>query len=394
MAMTAEAMIKPELLVWARKTSRLDVVQAAKKLQVAEARLLEWEGGTSRPTIAQLRKAADVYKRPLAVFFLTEPPRDFDVMRVSDFRTIESGAGRDISPNLAAELRWASRRREIFLLLAEESQDKSPELQFHSTVDDDPGILAQQLRALLGISKEDQFGWGTTHVALNAWRSAVESLGILVFQVERVQLEEMRGISISESILPVILINGGDSVSAKQFTLLHETTHLLIRDGGICDMSDGTWSTSRAGKVEQYCNHVAGAVLVPTEFLLQEPSLTSRRWPANWTDEEIHTLAAKFRVSDEVLLRRLVLIGAASQSFYRQKREEYLEAYTRRRQQKENQGPVVVPRHRIILRNHGLPYTQRVLEAYHDRSITASDLSDFLDMNLKHLRAIEQEAFR
>lgn len=38
------------------------------------------------PTIAQLRKAAEVYKRSLAVFFLSEPPEGFDTLR--DFRRL------------------------------------------------------------------------------------------------------------------------------------------------------------------------------------------------------------------------------------------------------------------------------------------------------------------
>lgn len=36
-----------------------------------------WEIGEAVPTIAQLRKAAEVYKRSLAVFFLSEPPEGF-----------------------------------------------------------------------------------------------------------------------------------------------------------------------------------------------------------------------------------------------------------------------------------------------------------------------------
>ncbi len=35
------------------------------------------EVGEVVPTIAQLRKAAEVYKRSLAVFFLSEPPEGF-----------------------------------------------------------------------------------------------------------------------------------------------------------------------------------------------------------------------------------------------------------------------------------------------------------------------------
>jgi len=50
--------------------------QAAAKLRIQADRLREWERGAERPSIAQLRKLGELYKRPLAVFFLPEPPRD------------------------------------------------------------------------------------------------------------------------------------------------------------------------------------------------------------------------------------------------------------------------------------------------------------------------------
>jgi transcriptional regulator with XRE-family HTH domain len=72
------------VLRWARESIGLVPVAAARKIGVPDGRVAEWEAGTAMPTIAQLRKAADVYKRPLGVFFLPEPLVDFDTMR--DFR--------------------------------------------------------------------------------------------------------------------------------------------------------------------------------------------------------------------------------------------------------------------------------------------------------------------
>jgi transcriptional regulator with XRE-family HTH domain len=72
------------VLRWARESIGLVPVAAARKIGVPDGRVAEWEAGTAMPTIAQLRKAADVYKRPLGVFFLPETLVDFDTMR--DFR--------------------------------------------------------------------------------------------------------------------------------------------------------------------------------------------------------------------------------------------------------------------------------------------------------------------
>jgi transcriptional regulator with XRE-family HTH domain len=69
-----EALITPVLLVWARETAGFDIPTAAKKIGVHPDRLAGWEQAQRRPSIPQLRKLANVYKRPIAVFYLPEPP--------------------------------------------------------------------------------------------------------------------------------------------------------------------------------------------------------------------------------------------------------------------------------------------------------------------------------
>jgi len=55
MSPSVEAIIKPELLVWARKSAGLSIDDAAKKAQVKSERLTKWEAGELRPTIKQLK---------------------------------------------------------------------------------------------------------------------------------------------------------------------------------------------------------------------------------------------------------------------------------------------------------------------------------------------------
>lgn len=74
MSRSIPALIKPALLTWARERAGLPLADAAAKVDIELERLQQWEQGTDRPSIAQLRKIGEVYKRPLAVFFLSEPP--------------------------------------------------------------------------------------------------------------------------------------------------------------------------------------------------------------------------------------------------------------------------------------------------------------------------------
>ena len=87
MATKIEAIVKPEMLIWARGSAGFDAEIAAKKIQVKPERLRSWESGESRPTIKQLRNLAKIYKRPIAVFYLPTPPKEFQALR--DFRRLQ-----------------------------------------------------------------------------------------------------------------------------------------------------------------------------------------------------------------------------------------------------------------------------------------------------------------
>ena len=80
------ALVDGALLKWARESARFDLESAAKKLGVPAQRLDAWERGELRPTMNQLRKLANTYKRPIAVFYLPEPPTEFQALR--DFRVL------------------------------------------------------------------------------------------------------------------------------------------------------------------------------------------------------------------------------------------------------------------------------------------------------------------
>ena len=81
MSRSVPAIVQPTLLIWAREKSGLQLDAAATKAGIEAATLREWERGEGQPSISQLRKLGEVYKRPIAVFFLAEPPRGFRTQR-------------------------------------------------------------------------------------------------------------------------------------------------------------------------------------------------------------------------------------------------------------------------------------------------------------------------
>ena len=388
MAAKVVARVQPDLLRWARQSRGLSAERAAKVLKTTADRIEAWESGALELTVAQLRRIADAYKRPLIVFYLPQPPEGFDAMR--DFRTLPPEESSEISLALRVEIERAQQRREIALDLARDLASEPSQVMIAVSPSDDPDAAAAAIRAALGIEMREQLGWTDKYQAFQQWREAVERIGVLVFQTTLIPMSEMRGFSISERIFPVIALNGQDSPRGKIFSIMHELTHIALHSGGVCDFRD-------TGEVEAFCNRVAGAVLVPSADLLSAPTVISRGRDPKWTDEEIGRLADSFSVSREVILRRLLLLGRTTESFYREKRDEFNRLYREYRlaekaKRKQKKGG---PRHfRMALRNNGLPYTRLVLSSYYEDLISVSEVSDYLGVRHKHIADIEHAVFR
>jgi len=377
------ANIRGEMLAWARESMNLALEEAAQKIGVKPERLAKWEAGEDRPTVNQLRKASGAFKRPLAAFFLPEPPKDFDVPH--DFRRLPGEAPLTLSPEFITAIRRAQYRRAIALDLAEEVVD-APR-QFIGSVSRSADVVSvgRNIRELLGVSLEQQRSWGSHWDALNAWKEAVEGVGVLVFHFAGVDVEEVRAFSLCEEAFPVIAVNGRDSASARIFSLLHEFSHLLLGHGGSCDLREARAPRSRDQQIEVFCNYVAGEVLVPRAALLAHPLVRQPRDLTSWDDRRIQDLARAFGVSREVILRRLLIAGKVSQDFYEAKRDEL----RRGREEGGERARGFLPVPQRAVRSVGQPFLRIVVNAYYREAITASELSEYLGVRLKHLPALE-----
>jgi transcriptional regulator with XRE-family HTH domain len=101
-------------------------------------RLAEWERGERRRSVEQLRKLARVYKRPISLFYLPEPPRDFKPIK--DVRVAWAEERQPPSPDLLAEIEAAHERREIRLELLEDVREHPPSFRLRASLHDDPDL--------------------------------------------------------------------------------------------------------------------------------------------------------------------------------------------------------------------------------------------------------------
>lgn len=386
---TEFAPVTPAVLRWARESVDVTVAEAAARAAVTEERIRAWEQGEAEPTLAKLRALGKLYQRPLAVFFLPEPPLRFDAMR--DFRRLPGTVSRTWSRPLHKVYRRALEQQEIAteILQADGIAPLSRVPTARLTLGSEAaGAL---LRESLGISLVEQVRWRRPEDSFNGWLEAVEDAGVFVLRTSEVHPEEMSGFSITGAV-PVIVVNALDWPRRQVFTLLHEYAHLMLREGGLCDLLEP--ETPEGSRVEQWTNATAAAALIPSNVLRADLSDVPESTVTD--DETIAWVAGRYGVSREAVARRLVTLDMASFDFYLAKREEYLRAYEERREEerakrrarKASGGP---PPYRMAVRDRGKPYVRLVLDAYQRDVLSASSLSNVLSLKLKHLPNLTRE---
>ena len=386
MAKSVRALITPEVLKWARERRiRLSIEYAAEKLNVKPERLRAWEAGTEKPTFAQLKKIAKLYKTHLSIFYLSEPPTDFrplaDHRRFPEPFTIDA----DQVYRLNANIIEAYERREMIIGFYELLEESPPEVTLDLNETDDPEHAAQEIRDFL------QFNTGLLQQcegdrsALKFWRQIVEERGILVCQTSvnshlSVDLETVRGFCIAQTPLPVIVVNPKDSPYGRIFTIVHELVHIVL--GKSVVQNTGFKEQPGLNPTEIFCNEVAAEVLVPADEL-------SKRVNRQTLETDLPQISKHFRVSPEVIMRRLLTLDYIS----RQKYQAYRKSHQNKH--KDSSGkPIVVPHHYKLLNTSGEHFARTAFAAYYEEKITLADLaSAFSRCDTKHLFEIENVIF-
>jgi Zn-dependent peptidase ImmA (M78 family)/DNA-binding XRE family transcriptional regulator len=380
-----KARVKKELLTWGRQMSGMPATIAAKKIGVSEDRLKEWEEGKSAPTIRQLRDIANTYKQSFAAFFLEEPPL-VPKLPLKDYRRLPGSTTHAISHEIVMDVRTAQDRRTITLELMALNDVEPRRFDYTANTKENAEALARRIRSDLGVTLEQQKKLRDPRKGFNFWRETLEQHNILVFQSSTIGTAEMRGYSIFEEFLPIIVVNRKDAEAARIFTMLHELVHLYLRASGLCDLEPRTDIPPEEQRLEQYCNEVAAGILVPKEHFLKHKILVNNA-DGEWTDDEIAALARDFCVSREMIARRLVETNRATKVFYRDKRDQYLAEWEAK---KSTKGSGFVPPATDVISKGGHVLPELVIRSLKSRKIDSTSASELLGVKLKHLPKIGQ----
>ncbi|MCA1602818.1 MAG: ImmA/IrrE family metallo-endopeptidase, partial [Acidobacteria bacterium] len=198
--------------------------------------------------------------------FLPRPPQLAPL--AADYRRLPGIQPGHESPELRLALRQMLGRRENALNLMGELGESVPEFRLRAHLRESPAEVGTRMREATGIDPLAQLDWTDEWRAWAAWRTAVEGLGVLVFQFPNVAFEEVRGLALLRMPLPVIAINGKEIVGAKGYTVFHELVHLMLAAGNEEQPAlRENRSSTEWEKVERFAEIAASHALVPEATL-------------------------------------------------------------------------------------------------------------------------------
>ena len=267
------AQVTPEMLRWAREQAGCSLEQAGKAASKDAAAIAAWESPESGqlPTVRQAQKLAHAYRVPFALFYLDRPTPALEYEAVPEFRRLDPDLGiiRPQSRQLRWMIRQAQQRQAFAIELLEDEGEPPLPWVGSASLDEDPEWLGERIREALGVNG-DMPGALDKERVLDWWIERVENLGAFVSRYRPdgnqhwfVEPSEARGLSLCHPLAPYIVLNSRDAPAGRTFTLMHELTHLYFGQCGVDDLSNELGVADDARLLEQRCNQVAAAALMP-----------------------------------------------------------------------------------------------------------------------------------
>jgi len=370
--------VNHKVLVWARESLALSRSQAAENSSVSLKRLTQLEEGEKQITLDELREFSKAYKRTIATLLLKEPPKEKPLP--ADRRTIDSQDLGSFNEKSIMGIRKARALAQSYIELKTEMGMETPKFKFSASIKDKPQTVAIKLRQLLNLDELRELK--NINHALETYIEKVESLGVAVFQLSLTK-DKLRGFSLIDETIPVIGIKrGGEPPTAKIFTLFHELGHIILNEGGMCDLSEKT-----AVEIEKWCNAFSGEVIIPSSEILQMNIVQEQKQTGNkiWRLKDLAVLGNYFHAGPLAVLRSLLENNLTTATYYNEKHQLW---------NKPSFGRSKIPEGRNIaketIKEKGRTYISLAFSAFDQNRIDLKDLSDFLGIRLSYIPKTRQ----
>jgi Zn-dependent peptidase ImmA (M78 family) len=318
-----EVPINPEVLEWAIERAGLSIEQLAKNFVDAD-QIRSWHDREALPTLAQAETLAHKLRIPFPVLLLDDAPKL--QLPIPDLRTVDGRSVGKPSTEFVDTVNDAVVRQDWYrdYLMSEGARPLTFVGQFNPK--HNINIVAKSIRTVLRLDERLRLQCQTWKDFFLKLVQRADAAGVIVMRNSVVRhdntrslaVDEFRGFAISDSYAPLVFINSRDAKAAQIFTLAHELAHIWLGATGISNPSPVRRSEALRVSLEHTCNEIAAEVLVPRESFLD-------LWSSNkTTDANVKQLAAYYRVSSIVALRRANDLGKiGAEEFQAKAKAEY-----------------------------------------------------------------------
>lgn len=323
-------------------------------------------------TFNQLKRIADVLLVP-DFFLLSDNLQTADIPRLIDHRNQDDINDEEIEYQLNKVIREVTKIRED-LLYTYECINVEPTPFKLKLKGNNEQYDASTIREFLEVSTSKLKVDGSDDY-YKSWRTLIERKDILILEISRQKIGS-EGMALFYPLLPIItVLSSGQSNSRKLFTMLHELVHLGLRESSI----DGELLKSKQ-IIEQYCNRVAGYVLVPeSEIIKYYDSQAS-------IEDNVTSIRAALKVSKQSIAIQLRLTGRIAQ--------KDLNIYLDELSERSSGGFGRSGRQYTAVNKFGKVYLQQVISAVWDSNLPVNTAMKMLNLNsVEQLSYLEKKVF-
>ena len=328
--MAVHALINKEVIpyVCSGKKVTIEYLQSSTHFQIEKLKRWLDVSDTTLPTILQAKKIAKCLHMPFAGLYMNTG--DINIRAIPAIKNYRTFDGRlsidDSSLNIA--ICDVLQERDFLIEESEELGLQIPAFSVPSLSSEDPADWTKTIRAHYAIDLSDQYRCGSSRQFYLYLRERLERQGIFVQCFTDVPVDVVRGFSIYDERMPIIGINNEDRTPAKSFSLIHELVHLIKRESSVCNIMFNATSSQAE---EVFCNAVAGELLVPRDAL--RIVLANGSYMHPYTTDDIRSIANRFSVSREVVIRRLLDTGRINNTEYDTYADEFRKEVEREREE-------------------------------------------------------------
>jgi Zn-dependent peptidase ImmA (M78 family)/DNA-binding XRE family transcriptional regulator len=371
--------VKPEVFKWLRESSGWTREEIAKRIKTSTQNIQNIETGNKKPTIRQLKELSNVFKRPVASFFLDEPIQEKP--KPKDYRMLPNKVNKFDKKTIYV-LRKARRLqvlcKELSLNIDYDTKVKIKKVK----LSDNPKEIAKKYRSLLELTEEKQRRFKTSYELFNYLRDIFEDMNIFVFQYS-MPVEDARGFVFVDESPYVIVVNSKDRIEARIFSLMHEFGHILLGESAI-DLPDATLKTRNS--IEKWCNEFSSSFLLPGELAV---TIFESNIDKITHKKSLTSLSNKYKVSKAMLLLKMLKLNYIKKEDY----ENILQIYKPKiKTKKKSKASGGIPSDKKRLSEVGNKFVSLVANNYDRENITYTDALNYLSIKSRKFDALLSKA--